>query len=311
RDFPVLVQLDPGLIDYERANADGGDLRFYDPDGSPLAFEIERWQPGMDSQIWVRVPQIDGGSTDDHIVMQYGNSDALGGQDPAQTWAESYRGVWHLSDTLSDSTANGNDGSDGGATPVAGYIGLGRLFNCIDSYIDVGSDVSLDNLEQATYTMWLRLDGSGRQVALSKNGNSREMWIQGTEPTMMRARSCVQYTGDDDACPGSSNGAVQLGQWRLWTFTFDGAQDMGRLYLDGVFQSANAGVGRRLDDSDGDLNLGRRSESQNHYLNGILDEVRIAAEVRPEAWIRAQYLVMSNRFITYGPEDDIVCVPSS
>jgi hypothetical protein len=42
-DFPVLVTLNSGNIDYAQTQNDGGDLRFFDADGTALAYEIERW----------------------------------------------------------------------------------------------------------------------------------------------------------------------------------------------------------------------------------------------------------------------------
>src|SRR2546430_8090714 len=56
-DFPVLVALDATRIDYGAVQPGGGDLRFNDPDGTPLAFEIQTWNPAGRSAIWGRVPQ--------------------------------------------------------------------------------------------------------------------------------------------------------------------------------------------------------------------------------------------------------------
>src|SRR6185295_4113707 len=74
KDFPVLVRLDAANFDFSEAGANGADLGFSDPDGATLAFAIERWDAGArKAEIWVKVPQVDGNSVSDHVVMHWGN----------------------------------------------------------------------------------------------------------------------------------------------------------------------------------------------------------------------------------------------
>ena len=120
-DFPVLIVLNAGNIDYTQTNDDGSDLRFFAADGTELAYEIEQWNEGGDSSVWVRVPQITAGSSTDSIWMYYGNASAESGENPAGVWDSNFVGVWHLNaeqagtggtDVYKDSTAYGNDGID-------------------------------------------------------------------------------------------------------------------------------------------------------------------------------------------------------
>ena len=64
-DFAVLVVLNSGNVDYADIQDQGQDLRFFDTDGTPLAYEIEEWNESGDSLVWVRVPRIDAGSSTD------------------------------------------------------------------------------------------------------------------------------------------------------------------------------------------------------------------------------------------------------
>ncbi|RLE11923.1 hypothetical protein DRJ04_07140 [Candidatus Aerophobetes bacterium] len=82
-DFPVLVKLNSSRIDYSSTQDNGEDIRFVDPDGTVLSYEIESWDESGASIVWVKVPQIDGGSTTDYIWMYYGNSSATDGQNAA------------------------------------------------------------------------------------------------------------------------------------------------------------------------------------------------------------------------------------
>ncbi|MDX2342528.1 MAG: DUF2341 domain-containing protein, partial [Acidimicrobiia bacterium] len=91
-DFPILVRLDPVDIDYTRTQTSGQDLRFVDADGTPLDYEIEDWNTGSVSYVWVRVPQIDAGSTSDSIWMYYDNGSIGDGQNPGAVWSNGYVG---------------------------------------------------------------------------------------------------------------------------------------------------------------------------------------------------------------------------
>ena len=77
-DFPVLVVLNSGNIDYSKTQDNGADLRFIDADGTMLAHEIETWNESGDSYVWVKIPQVDGSSNTDSIVMYYGNASRNG-----------------------------------------------------------------------------------------------------------------------------------------------------------------------------------------------------------------------------------------
>ncbi len=103
-NFPVLVKLDSSRIDYAKTQNAGQDLRFVDADGTTvLDHEIEEWNESGTSYVWVEVPQIDGSSNTDYIILYYGNAGAADGQDVTGTW-DNYIGVWHLHDDLLDST---------------------------------------------------------------------------------------------------------------------------------------------------------------------------------------------------------------
>ena len=92
-DFPVLVRLDPSRIDYAAMAPDGSDLRFVDADHSTLLdHEIEAWNPGGESIVWVRVPQIDAASANDFVWMYYGSPAAADLQNPAGVWQNGYAG---------------------------------------------------------------------------------------------------------------------------------------------------------------------------------------------------------------------------
>ena len=103
--FPVLVVLKGNRIDYTKTLNAGEDLRFIDADGTAvLSHEIEEWNESGTSYVWVKVPQVDGSSSSDHVWMYYDNTSAPDAQDAANLWTNDYKGVWHMNDDPSGGT---------------------------------------------------------------------------------------------------------------------------------------------------------------------------------------------------------------
>ena len=98
-NFPMLVRLDatnvPGFSYAQMAFSNGADLRFTDANGVELSYEIESWNPGGTSLVWVKVPSlVKGGS----ILAYWGNSTATATTTPD---AVSGLAMWLKADALS------------------------------------------------------------------------------------------------------------------------------------------------------------------------------------------------------------------
>src|SRR6185295_6561894 len=72
-DFQVPVKLEPGSFEYAAAKADGSDLRFLAADGTGLDHEIDAWNPGGASLLWLRLPKV--GAAPVVVSLYYGNPD--------------------------------------------------------------------------------------------------------------------------------------------------------------------------------------------------------------------------------------------
>ena len=178
--FPVLVTLDASRIDYAQTMANGQDLRFVDSDGTLLDFEIESWNPGGTSTVWVELPQIDASSNTDYMYMYYGN--ALAPLVTSDAWTSNYSAVYHLdaTGTIDDSSANSLDGTSvnmDGTNVVAGRVGNGLDFDGSTEWIDLGTArPDLNNVAAATLSAWINPDtlaGNGDIVSLSVDTGRR------------------------------------------------------------------------------------------------------------------------------------------
>src|ERR1700733_5772929 len=99
QDVPILVRLSLANFSYfNDTKPDGSDFRVVaGDDKTPLKFHFEKYDPqNQMALLWVRVPQISGGSKTDKIYAYYGNpaapmaDDVPGTYDTAQVLAMSF-----------------------------------------------------------------------------------------------------------------------------------------------------------------------------------------------------------------------------
>ena len=171
--FPVYVDLaDLGADFFSNVNADGGDIRVTNSDGTTeLAREVVDVNTGAQTgELHFRADSLSSSSPTSFYIY-YGN---IGASDYAFTathgrnavWSNNYSAVYHLEEEAAgitsnnlyiDSTGNGNDGDDRvSATGQLGQLGAGQELDGSDDFVDMG-DV-LDFADPANFTLesWIR-----------------------------------------------------------------------------------------------------------------------------------------------------------
>jgi hypothetical protein len=309
-DFPVLIRLDSSRIDYARTQNAGQDLRFVDADDQTvLAHEIERWDEAGASYVWVRVPRIDASSAGDYIYMYYENASVPDGQNPTAVWSNGYQGVWHLKENpaapppqFQDSTANNNDGTAvNSPVQAAGQIDGSLSFDgTSDRRAEVPSGASLQFPANMTVSGWARTssaDAQSRPVVARWNlaGSSRNYWLGKLDTTTF------SFYVDSTENVGISLSLVNDDQWHHVVGVADASAGLLRLYLDGT-ERATAAYDGASQTGTSVLQIGNNPDSTGQNWDGGIDEVRVANVARSAAWIRAQYLSTSDRFVSFGAE---------
>jgi hypothetical protein len=206
-NFPLLIRLpkadpaNPNVM--SQSLSDGADIRFLDNDGTPLNFQMERWDPADGAEFWVMVPQIDGNSDKDYIDILWGKSGAPWLSDGAKVFLRSmsYEGVWHLGEPTTQ-TRNNSVGPFNHAVPknykgterVKGVIGMadsligvanqagappgglpgggfwGFPAPVLGSYLDVGSGFA--NMSRGlTFSVWAKPTNNGSYARFLDFGN--------------------------------------------------------------------------------------------------------------------------------------------
>jgi hypothetical protein len=247
--FPLMIRLD-ALRFPDLASSTGADLRFIDDDGQTiLPHEIDRWQPGGDSFVWVKVPTIDGTNTD-HLWLYYGNKAVADVQNAAAVW-NGFLGVYHLSPTLGTPTQFVDSA---GANPGiwhnydAGEIGPGQIGEAIGldgaKFVDIGDNgIVTANIDQArTVEAWVNTAQVQDQAVVHEEGELRGVGFGVKREWEVRrglhdGRDCLPCVVLDTTAY-SVTATASVGTWHYLTLVIDRPGLEMQLFVDGTFKTS-------------------------------------------------------------------------
>jgi hypothetical protein len=314
-DVPVLVLLTSQRIDYDMAAPDGADLRFVGDDAfSPLAYEIEHWEPGGTSVVWVKVPSIAPGRGVDHVYMYYGSAGAAAGAQPNEVWSNGYLAVWHLADT---EDALGNFPLESvGSRPTQGQIGGARLFDGASTRMLVSGEDPLVELfeDGATVSAWIHASGwggsnFGRIIESCSTSQAQEGWSFSVASPAESAET-LRFAHDFENGPTewrTEEYSIALEQWHFVAVSYVAVESATpSLIIDGAtlpFSIAISSSGAPVTTSAHPTTIGAHAPADNRHFDGIIDELRVSSVARSEAWIELQHRSMTDDLLVYGDEE--------
>jgi hypothetical protein len=301
--FPVLVSLTSSNINYGHTQDAGQDVRFVDSDNAtPLSYEIETWDESGTSTVWVKVPQIDAGSTTDSIWMYFGNAGASDGQTASGVWDSNFAGVWHSDEssgtTLQDSTSNANNGTKTSATipnpTSSGKVGRAQLYS--NGGVAVPDHASLDMNDNMTISVWVNATSLPTWAAIvCKDQNFNPNYcIQYDDSGKFQ----FNYTSSFIASPTSTSPTT--GTWYFLTAVYDNAANQVRMYLNGGIDSTTSQTTALPPNNDA-MDIG--TDVFDEHWSGVIDELRISNNIRSADWIKAEYLTSNNGMNSFGAEE--------
>lgn len=311
-DFPLLVALDATRIDYGALRPDGADLEFRDAGGALLPHEVERWDPDGRSIVWVRVPLIDARSADGSIWMYYGDPSARVAGDPAAVWS-SYEAVYHLEgeeDQLADATARGYDGTSIGAPSEAGLIGLGRRFDGVGQYIDLGTERDFARAAPAiTAEAWINPSAVQRGVVFGASvggAASSRIEVRHELEETVRGGARTQDVGDIQSALTLATVPVDTWSWIAVVCDF-GAADVS-IYIDGELAGQATALlfdATTPDTPSAQAVIGADEALASDFFAGLIDEVRLAPAAMSADWVSAQNASMRDEMVSYGAPESL------
>jgi hypothetical protein len=330
-DFPVLINLTRAGADFwSHVASSGNDLRFVDSDCvTDLYFEVEYWNYALNqSLVWVKVPQIDTGSTSDFIYVYYGNPNPPPTiyRNSAGVWNSNFRMVQHLNETSGthyDATSNNNDGTISGSVNqnAAGAIDGADSFDGSSGYVNCGNGASL-TLTEYTLEAWIKRVGIGTGTTTGTSGFEGDTIVpiltKGKAQTDTLGMNVNYFLGinitsnkvgfdfEDKEQPGlnhpiQSTTTIANNQWYYITVTYDGTTE--RIYINGILDNSLV-VSKTPDSCTWAAAIGSSFADAGAagFFNGTIDEARISLGARSPAWIKAQSLSMTDKYVTFGSQ---------
>ncbi len=295
-NFPVLVPIS-GQVDYSVIVDPRKDLRFEDPSGATLAYEVESWAPNGESLVWVRVPRISPAPAPAFILMYFGPN--LSTAAPESVWS-TYEQVAHFAANADDSTVQNHDATIVmGATTSTGFLGNAMTFSSGADRVIFAGQV-FDQWAEGTLEMWIRpvYNGAGDvagQPRVLSNGGALQLgrfYIEGGSNAFVLqidakwAPNTQSYIHPD----------LPYNTWTHLAWSYDGTT--WRSYRNGqLAQSDNIGNHSFLA-SPGPLVLGDDVSSNGARMQ--IDELRISRDHRTADWLRAQQASMTRNFVSFS-----------
>jgi hypothetical protein len=316
-NFPVRVSFTSSNIDYAKTQNSGQDIRFVDADSATvLSHDIETWNEAGTSEVWVKVPQINMGSTIDHIYVYFGNAGAANGEAKTSVWSNGYTGVWHMNDNAANTTVtnttstgslNGVNAVNTSTKTVAGKVSSGLLYNGSSDQTTITDQAALrPGTGNYTAEFWYSNTASCSGVYctfMDKRegfpGNSFVILRSISGNLQVQLNTGVQKTWEYSAAPSA---------YTKVTMVIDRSANVLRFYVNGVLQtSATSNDISTLAtlSGTGSLLFGTSFASSDD-LFGNLDEVRISGGIaRSAEWIEAQYASENNTMNTIASEETV------
>lgn len=306
-NFPVLVRVSESRIrgfHYNRTAANGADIRFTDENGKIIPHDIDTWNPGGESLIWVKVPYLaKGAKIRMHWALQQGHTVPVNVHE--DVWSD-YVAVWHFSDAakgqVEDATGHGF---------TAKMLGGGVLSVADTSVFGAAGAATGGKLECLDYEARYPVRG---KFTLTGWYMAKNVTTFGTAASPLFGKK-GGTTPSSKAFQGSTGWCGLAWASTTLRFYFDGVDYLERTGLPDVrsawfhtgFVYSN---GSHADIySNGALITSGAAKVTPNATNftvmasgALADEIRISRQARSAAWIKAEYeQAMVESYTDYGP----------
>jgi hypothetical protein len=328
-DFPLLVSitapwLRPTSAGGDVASPSGFDLGFFaDAAGTTrLAHEVEAYRSDAGNGngallAWVKVPSL---APTSELYLRYGDPAITASQEsiPA-VWSNGFAAVWHLG-ALGDSTANANNGTNGGTAAIGGQIGEARNFDATNDFIAVGSGASIDDIFTGggAIEAWFRASGFGEAQKgriLEKGDNSTgetSGWYLSVDNDNTTSAILFGHASTGGTRLGAWNtpaSSVTLNAWTHVAVVYDksAAGNTPSIFINGApltLTSRSSPGGSMVSDAAHSARVGNRGAGDRTF-NGRLDEVRLSRAARSPGWIATSYRNQLNPGAFYTVSDPL------
>lgn len=281
--FPVLVRLHSGNFKFDKAKADGSDLRFVAADGStPLNYHIERFDNLLgEAFVWVAVPDVKPGARSE-FYLYYGNTKAAADQDSKASYDKNMALVYHFAErgaAAKDYTQWGNTAQNAGLPAEGAIISGGlRLDGQTAVRLPASASLAWAQNQPVTWSVWFRSGPLVPGAVLFSRRFGENGFVVGLDNGL----PFVEVTSNGAVQRRAAASAVTQGSWHHLAVVAS-AQEI-TLYVDGADQGRIAGGMPALNSQGvigGDTIPGPVS------FSGEIDELEISNSARSAGFIKA------------------------
>lgn len=314
-EFPLLIRLHTGNFSFANAREDGSDLRFVNADDKePLKYHIESFD-AVDEMalVWVRIPRLAGGNSQQPIWMYYGNKAAPAAQDKGGVYDVSTLLVYHMGETEGpprDQTAYNNHAAElAGLNGSPSIIGKGIALSGAGEKLVLPKSSSLDLTKGFTFSTWIKIPQAQQDAHLFSWQGEAEPQQPGKPPVQppVQPESFViaidqmsvyvkAVSNDGWSITTEKTATLTPETWHFVAVTAEPAKKIS-IFLDGAL-AASAEISGALPNPPTEISIGASLKGE-FGLAGELDEIQIARVVRSAAWARAV-------FISQGPTEGLI-----
>ena len=200
-------------------------------------------------------------------------------------WNNSLVGWWKLNGDVTDSSGNGNDGTNHGATPTIGKLGGAMSFDGTSDYVDLGSSLNLSP-QHMTVSLWAKTSSAAFGVMYA---HGRTPW-DGFEISQVGGSLRVTSETPGTVDFWSNIGGLNDNSWHHVVLTYDGATAM--IYVDG---SAHGSASGNIPYNTAyDNYIGMRGDGSS--FNGSIDDVQIYNRALSSDEVASLYDASANQY---------------
>lgn len=306
--FPLLIRLDHSNFDFTQTQDSGQDLRFTNPVGTPLPYEIETWDSTTNRAIlWVLIDTVYGNCSSQYIQMYWGNESAPAASSGPAVFdtANGFTGVWHLGEystglRKNSATTGRYDGIPlgfDGNEKTNGVAGFADSLDNTNDYIELGD---IDLVRNLTLSAWIKpVSFSGWDWIISKPNDTLnpapnycvyslkagDLSDDGLTPEVIRL--IVTYQDGYQCGADCIMAPIRVDEWRFMAGVYDGVNVIG--FCDGKVVGTSGCNNIDLKQNDLSTFIGYSGLGLTQKFHGVLDEVRIENRARSGAWINLTY----------------------
>lgn len=309
-NFPVWIRIANDNDLKLNGTQSGADVYFTLENGTPLEFELTRWNKTQgDLEAWVRL-DVDN-DTPTKLELRYGDPGPAHAPNALVTWSNGFSAVWHMDDplggttTVADALGQRMGTAVNGPTSIGGKLGRGIAFDGNDDQVTFTNPITGN--QSMTISAWV-------DVVAPAAGFSSLITV-GNAATNQSRFVHTKYPGvalglySNDLMPTNTNIDGAGPKLVHWVYNPNGNAGNSTLYIDGVaVATMNHGGMINTTGTAGYLGYAPAGwGAGGNPLHGTLDEIRIASTERTRQWIETEFANQGspNSFYMIGLEQII------